>query len=80
MQQLNGHLPRAHEIRPVEHHGLGQGDLGFGVVAGKVIETADKRRPENVRQILAMNASLALCGERDIRKKRLSRIRGGHFH
>lgn len=53
-------LPGADEIGPVEHHRLGEGDLRFCVVSGKVIETADEWSAENVRQVLAMNAALSL--------------------
>lgn len=52
--------PGSYEIGPVQHHRFREGNLRFRVVAGKVIETADKWCSKYVRQVLSVDASLSL--------------------
>lgn len=52
--------PSANEVRPVQHYSLRQRYLGLRVVPRKVIEAANKRSAEEVRQVLTVNATLAL--------------------
>jgi hypothetical protein len=52
--------PRPGEVAPIDHGGLGQEDFGLGVVSYEVHEAADQRCPEQIGQLLAVNASLSL--------------------
>lgn len=60
--QQQQHLPGAYKVGPVVHDDLRETDFGFGIVASKVIETADQRCTKYIGQVLAMYAALALNG------------------
>lgn len=56
----NTNLPCPYKVSQVNDDGLAEGDLGLGVVFKKMREAFDKRRSEEVGQLVPMDRSQPL--------------------
>lgn len=60
MRWINLFIPSSSKVTPVEDGGLGEQDLGLGIVAWEVHHPWHKGRAKHVRQLLTVDTSLSL--------------------